>query len=97
MNLTAAAAVVFVFGLVALVAEHRLAPADMARIVVHTFEAATRLTVARPADTEQAQYSLPYPVAAALVEHGITPSDLRVEQPTLEDVFLKLTGHSVGD
>jgi ABC-2 type transport system ATP-binding protein len=36
-------------------------------------------------------------VAAALVEHGITPSDLQVEQPTLEDVFLKLTGHSAGD
>jgi len=36
-------------------------------------------------------------VAAALVEHGITPSDLRVEQPTLEDVFLKLTGHSAED
>jgi len=36
-------------------------------------------------------------VAAALVKHGIVPADLRVEQPTLEDVFLKLTGHSVGD
>ena len=36
-------------------------------------------------------------IAAALVEHGITPPDLRVEQPSLEDVFLKLTGHSVGD
>jgi ABC-2 type transport system ATP-binding protein len=32
--------------------------------------------------------------AAALVEHGIAPPDLRVEQPSLEDVFLKLTGHS---
>jgi ABC-2 type transport system ATP-binding protein len=31
-------------------------------------------------------------VAAALVEHGIVPGDLRVEQPTLEDVFLRLTG-----
>ncbi|MFQ5795564.1 MAG: ATP-binding cassette domain-containing protein [Candidatus Bipolaricaulia bacterium] len=30
-------------------------------------------------------------VAAALVEHGITPPDFRVEQPTLEDVFLTLT------
>lgn len=30
-------------------------------------------------------------VASALVEHDIIPSDLRVEQPTLEDVFLKLT------
>jgi ABC-2 type transport system ATP-binding protein len=36
-------------------------------------------------------------VAAALVEHGIVPADLRVEQPTLEDVFLKLTGHSAGE
>jgi ABC-2 type transport system ATP-binding protein len=36
-------------------------------------------------------------VAAALVEHGIVPADLRVEQPTLEDVFLKLTGHTGGD
>ncbi|OGO39896.1 MAG: multidrug ABC transporter ATP-binding protein [Chloroflexi bacterium RBG_16_57_8] len=34
-------------------------------------------------------------VAASLVEHGIEPSDLRVEQPSLEDVFLKLTGHGV--
>jgi ABC-2 type transport system ATP-binding protein len=36
-------------------------------------------------------------VAAALVNRGITPSDLRVEQITLEDVFLKLTGHSSGE
>jgi ABC-2 type transport system ATP-binding protein len=33
-------------------------------------------------------------VAAALLEHGSEPSDLRVEQATLEDVFLKLTGAS---
>ena len=32
-------------------------------------------------------------VAAALVEHRMIPADLRVEQPTLEDVFLALTGH----
>jgi ABC-2 type transport system ATP-binding protein len=35
--------------------------------------------------------------AAALVEHGIVPADLRVEQPSLEDVFLKLTGHTAGE
>jgi ABC-2 type transport system ATP-binding protein len=34
-------------------------------------------------------------VAASLVEHGITPADLRIEQPTLEDVFLKLTGQDM--
>ena len=34
-------------------------------------------------------------VAAALVEHGIVPDDLRLEQPTLEDVFLAMTGHAM--
>jgi len=36
-------------------------------------------------------------VAAKLVEHGIVPPDLRAERPTLEDVFLRLTGHSMRD
>jgi hypothetical protein len=36
-------------------------------------------------------------VAAALVERGQTPDDLRVIEPSLEDVFLKLTGHLVDD
>jgi hypothetical protein len=31
-------------------------------------------------------------VAASLLEHGIEPVDLHVERPSLEDVFLKLTG-----
>jgi ABC-2 type transport system ATP-binding protein len=31
-------------------------------------------------------------VAASLVERGIVPSDLRVEQPGLEEVFLSITG-----
>jgi len=35
--------------------------------------------------------------AAALVGHGIVPADLRVERPSLEDVFLKLTGHAAGE
>ena len=36
-------------------------------------------------------------VGAALVERGLTPDDLRVIEPSLEDVFLKLTGHLVDD
>jgi ABC-2 type transport system ATP-binding protein len=34
-------------------------------------------------------------VAAELVAHGITPSDLRVERPTVEDAFLALTGRKI--
>jgi ABC-2 type transport system ATP-binding protein len=36
-------------------------------------------------------------VAASLVEHGIVPSDLKIEQPNLEDIFLKITGSRSGD
>ena len=34
-------------------------------------------------------------VATALAEYNVTPSDLRVEQANLEDVFLALTGRSI--
>jgi len=34
-------------------------------------------------------------VAAELVKHGLTPADLHTEQPTLEDVFLKIAGSSL--
>jgi len=36
-------------------------------------------------------------VAVALAECGILPTDLRLEQPSLEDVFLSITGHSIQD
>jgi len=36
-------------------------------------------------------------VGAALVERGLAPDDLRVIEPSLEDVFLTLTGHLVDD
>lgn len=35
--------------------------------------------------------------AAALVKRGIVPRDLHSEEPSLEDAFLKLTGHFVED
>ena len=36
-------------------------------------------------------------VAAALVEHDLAPADLHLEAPTLEDVFLALTGHAMAE
>jgi ABC-2 type transport system ATP-binding protein len=36
-------------------------------------------------------------VAAALLAHGIEPHDLHPEMPSLEDVFLRITGHSLRD
>ena len=36
-------------------------------------------------------------VIGCLSEHGIRVTDFRTVLPTLEDVFLRLTGHSIRD
>jgi ABC-2 type transport system ATP-binding protein len=36
-------------------------------------------------------------VAAALAEQGVMPEDYRTQYPTLEDVFLALTGHRLNE
>ncbi len=48
---------------------HRLTPNNLDRIEVYTFREAMRLNRRHPQSTEHAQYSLPFPLAAALV-HG---------------------------
>jgi 2-methylcitrate dehydratase PrpD len=45
-------------------------------ILVHTFEPAVHLDISRPENTEQAQYSLPYPVAAALIHGQLDPQQV---------------------
>ena len=52
-----------------LVREHAIQSTDIASIEISTFHQATRLAHPTPDNTEQAQYSLLFPVAAALV-HG---------------------------
>ena len=47
--------------------EQNLATKDISRIQVYAFHEATRLAMREPQLTDEAQYSLPYPVAAALV------------------------------
>ncbi|MBA3773142.1 MAG: MmgE/PrpD family protein, partial [Ramlibacter sp.] len=54
---------------VAVQAEHFISAGDIEGIVVETFHEATRLDHPAPETTEQAQYSLPFPLAARLV-HG---------------------------
>jgi len=56
-------------GALALQEDHGFPLAAIERIQVTTFHQATRLACRHPATTEEAQYSLPFPVAAALV-HG---------------------------
>ncbi len=56
---------------------------DIARVRVHTFEAATHLRSAAPCTTEEAQFSLPWPVACALVDGEVGPH--QVLEGALED------------
>jgi 2-methylcitrate dehydratase PrpD len=49
-----------------LLKEHHLDAHQIARIRVHTFYEATCLACRRPQNTEEAQYSLPFPLAVAL-------------------------------
>jgi len=52
---------------------HKLKAEEIARIRVYTFEAATRLSRAHPQNTEEAQYNLAFPVAAALLDGELGP------------------------
>lgn len=55
---------------------HGLAPEEIASIRVESFHEATRLSASRPRNTEEAQYSLPFPVAAALARGRIGPEEI---------------------
>jgi 2-methylcitrate dehydratase PrpD len=62
-----------VAGSLQLVRENRLKPADLAKVRVRTFAAAAALTRRPPANTEEAQYNLAFPVAAALIDGAVGP------------------------
>jgi 2-methylcitrate dehydratase PrpD len=49
---------------------------EIETIEVHTFHEAVRLAMRRPSTTEEAQYSLPFPVAAALVHGQLGPREV---------------------
>ena len=49
---------------------------DIERIELYTFHEATRLAARTPLTTEQAQYSLPFPLAVALVHGDVTAADV---------------------
>src|SRR5918998_2849496 len=52
---------------------------DVARVRVHTFEAATHLRSAAPRTTEEAQFSLPWPIACALIDGVVGPEQVSGE------------------
>ena len=72
-----------VAGALRIVHEHQLQPGDIQQIHVRTFEAAARLPNGHPRNTEEAQYNLAFPVAAALLDGEVGPA--QVLPPRLYD------------
>jgi 2-methylcitrate dehydratase PrpD len=75
-----------VAGALKIVSDHHLKPHHIKRIRVRTFDAATRLPGGHPRNTEEAQYSLSFPVAAALLDGEVGPG--QVLPPRLHDPAL---------
>ena len=63
-------------GCLKLIKDHNLKPADLAAVKVRTFKAAASLTRQPPANTEEAQYNLAFPVAAALIDGAVGPAQV---------------------
>ncbi|WP_035776884.1 MmgE/PrpD family protein [Arthrobacter sp. H5] len=59
-----------------LMARHRISADQIDDVEVNTFDAAARLHTAAPTSTEQAQYSLPFTLAAALVHGTLGPENI---------------------
>jgi 2-methylcitrate dehydratase PrpD len=58
--------------------KYQITPENVKHIVVSTFHEAIRLNCRAPQSTEEAQYSLPYPLAAALTHGRLGVSELTV-------------------
>ncbi|MDJ0889413.1 MAG: MmgE/PrpD family protein [Desulfobacterales bacterium] len=83
-----------VAGALKIVRENQLAPNQIDRIRVRTFEAATRLPNDHPRDTEEAQYNLAFPVAAALLDGEVGPAQVlppRLHAPELLSLLDRVT------
>ncbi|OPX39425.1 MAG: hypothetical protein B1H11_03190 [Desulfobacteraceae bacterium 4484_190.1] len=65
-----------VVGSLKIVRENRISSRDIRDICVRTFEAATKLPCTPPENTEQAQYNLSFPVAAALIDGEVGPKQV---------------------
>lgn len=60
-----------------LLRRHGLAAADVCRVTIETFHAATLLGATAPTSIEQAQYSVPWTVALALAYGDVGPHEMR--------------------
>ncbi len=60
---------------------------DIQEVVIHTFREASRLQLQIPHNTEEAQYNITYPVAAALVDGEVGPRQVLDENLNNESIL----------
>jgi 2-methylcitrate dehydratase PrpD len=73
---------------------HGLDPSQIERIEVRTFHEAARLATALPTTTEHAQYSLPFPVSAALVRGQLGAAEITsaaLDDPQIRSLALRVS------
>jgi 2-methylcitrate dehydratase PrpD len=63
-------------GILDILQKNQISPNNIEHIQIFTFHEATRLTCRFPKTTEEAQYSLPFPVAAAVIHGNLGPDQL---------------------
>jgi len=63
-------------GALKIIKDRKISPEETIRIQVRTFTEATTLSCSPPKDTEQAQYNLSFPLAAALVDGEVGPKQI---------------------
>lgn len=71
----------------ALRAEYEIDPSTIDTVEIATFHEAARLATAAPSTTEHAQYSLPFPTAAALVRGQLGATEVTAEALADRDIL----------
>ena len=76
-----------------LMSAHAFDVADIRRIVVETYPAALQLQIIHPDNTEEAQFSIAWPVAALLVDGEVATeqvADARLDDPAINALAAKI-------
>lgn len=73
-------------GVLAIIEEHSITPQEIAEINVHTFPEAAALNTRPPKNTEEAQYNMAFPIAAALLDGEVGPEQVLPPRLFAEDL-----------
>ena len=73
-------------GALKIMAENRLVPKQIKQIKVFTFKASAALSTAYPQNTEEAQYNIAFPIAAALLDGEVGPGQVLLPRLFDKDV-----------